>query len=1167
MSSILLEAINENGLSYREIYNSVGNATNNFTKESGNFKYETQFEANIAKGILKEKYSNVYIKPLNMSKEYDLFYSVVYSKPKESKLEGEPEEEVEESLTESYTLTEKITDDSAFVKQALVDHPELRPLIKDNKWEELWNTIGGRGPAYDKVQGDLYPRDRNQSSSLWGPSAISKFIRVFDEAGIDYKIKEIPEYCFINSDITSFKIPDGTKAIGLSAFYNCTKLESIEIPDSVESISVSAFFNCINLRDVKLPSHLSIIGAKAFCGCNSFSEVIIPESCTSIMDAAFSHCTSLQRVVIPKTCTHLGNNVFYGCRKIESITLPDRKYKYMEYMKKIGISSIPKQNIKISESLPVEEEKEYKDFEFQPDKNPAGTPLGNGTGFGEGLIEKIVKKDGGYQVQSEKGKNLGGPYDTKEEAEKRLKQVEYFKNKSLKESETNEGYDENDPVKNGTLADCLMNISDDLGINIYDMVDYDVYELAERCSDMLGTNISVKDIKRELRYWKNIKKKMGMGESINEAYEYLLDPKFEEFVIAKGLDVDDVIDNYSDEELDALGAEFYASKNSSPKPSFRDYMETEFGDDDRWEENPDVEEYYRNKYNIEIGEAVEEVDPEEKEVFCPYCYDQLEFIGYQGNIEEYKCADCNEYYYIDPQNPDKLYNSEEAEVLFTEELNEAADSNVIEKCFKDKGWEGFQIHVSPRMDSYDNLKYLLRYFREEYLARLFPDQKVDFSNELHPDTWTDGIRCTSSINNSGCHLNVKLNYNKLTVPELNELANTLYYIVKDELSEWAWCSKYINELSEFKESLNEDIDRLTELNDQLKEVLTKMNDLKKAGRGHRDWLYKQYDKDRLRLIKEIDAEKTGGTPITARDITKEVKALTGLSTLKTSTTGIRGFHNVGDGSFTVSKETPDTFRLSFYRNKDKQEDVKNTLISKGYNVRDFGGDLLIYYIKKNPTSESLTEKLYSYTNSNDDEELIKDSYHHFTNDLGITPTVDDILEDIINNYNQDMFSDNTPEESSQSYKDIRAILRRLGLDYLDESLKEDKNETLNKDIWDDNNELRPEVKEKLELIVNKFKDALKEDNVDLDIQDVEIVGSNANYNYTDKSDIDLHIIADLSIYKDKEDLAEIIYNAYRRIFNDKFDPMIRGHEVELYVEPAEDSNSNDIPDGVEDAED
>ena len=42
------------------------------------------------------------------------------------------------------------------------------------------------------------------------------------------------------------------------------------------------------------------------------------------------------------------------------------------------------------------------------------------------MIKKVA---GGYKVLSEKGKNLGGPYKTKKEAETRLRQVEYFKHK------------------------------------------------------------------------------------------------------------------------------------------------------------------------------------------------------------------------------------------------------------------------------------------------------------------------------------------------------------------------------------------------------------------------------------------------------------------------------------------------------------------------------------------------------------------------------------------------------------------------------------------------------------------------------------------------------------------------------------------------------------------
>ncbi|HYM07719.1 MAG TPA: hypothetical protein VEU11_14275 [Terriglobales bacterium] len=41
----------------------------------------------------------------------------------------------------------------------------------------------------------------------------------------------------------------------------------------------------------------------------------------------------------------------------------------------------------------------------------------------------IKKVPGGYRVVSSKGRNLGGPYKTLEEAQTRLRQVEFFKRK------------------------------------------------------------------------------------------------------------------------------------------------------------------------------------------------------------------------------------------------------------------------------------------------------------------------------------------------------------------------------------------------------------------------------------------------------------------------------------------------------------------------------------------------------------------------------------------------------------------------------------------------------------------------------------------------------------------------------------------------------------------
>jgi hypothetical protein len=55
------------------------------------------------------------------------------------------------------------------------------------------------------------------------------------------------------------------------------------------------------------------------------------------------------------------------------------------------------------------------------DSKPAVPNSGSG---GEAMIKKVK---GGYRVLSSKGRNMGGPYKTKEEAAKRLRQVEFFK--------------------------------------------------------------------------------------------------------------------------------------------------------------------------------------------------------------------------------------------------------------------------------------------------------------------------------------------------------------------------------------------------------------------------------------------------------------------------------------------------------------------------------------------------------------------------------------------------------------------------------------------------------------------------------------------------------------------------------------------------------------------
>ena len=86
-----------------------------------------------------------------------------------------------------------------------------------------------------------------------------------------------------------------------------------------------------------------------------------------------------------------------------------------------------------------------------------------------------------------------------------------------------------------------------------------------------------------------------------------------------------------------------------------------------------------------------------------------------------------------------------------------------------------------------------------------------------------------------------------------------------------------------------------------------------------------------------------------------------------------------------------------------------------------------------------------------------------------------------------------------------------------------------------------------------FVDSIKEDQIPIKVYDYWLVGSNAAYNYSDVSDIDLHIIVDINSLELNPYLISLLYNYVKSSFNDKYDIKIKGHEVELYLEDIETS--------------
>lgn len=106
-------------------------------------------------------------------------------------------------------------------------------------------------------------------------------------------------------------------------------------------------------------------------------------------------------------------------------------------------------------------------------------------------------------------------------------------------------------------------------------------------------------------------------------------------------------------------------------------------------------------------------------------------------------------------------------------------------------------------------------------------------------------------------------------------------------------------------------------------------------------------------------------------------------------------------------------------------------------------------------------------------------------------------------------------------------------------------DTLNPLIWGKDSILLPEVESRVIDIVNLFAGNLE---IPLDIADIHIVGSNASYNYTPYSDLDVHIITNFEFTNVPKEILQALYNAEKNAFNKAYDISIHGVNVELYVE-------------------
>ena len=112
--------------------------------------------------------------------------------------------------------------------------------------------------------------------------------------------------------------------------------------------------------------------------------------------------------------------------------------------------------------------------------------------------------------------------------------------------------------------------------------------------------------------------------------------------------------------------------------------------------------------------------------------------------------------------------------------------------------------------------------------------------------------------------------------------------------------------------------------------------------------------------------------------------------------------------------------------------------------------------------------------------------------------------------------------------------------------------------------MRDEIKKRLLEVSNDFIESL---GVEFFIHDVVLTGSLANYNWSQYSDVDLHILIDFDeLDKDsKKDsivlhsIMKEFFDAKKNVWNEKHEIKIKGYDVEIYVQ---DVNEEHISSGV-----
>ena len=138
-------------------------------------------------------------------------------------------------------------------------------------------------------------------------------------------------------------------------------------------------------------------------------------------------------------------------------------------------------------------------------------------------------------------------------------------------------------------------------------------------------------------------------------------------------------------------------------------------------------------------------------------------------------------------------------------------------------------------------------------------------------------------------------------------------------------------------------------------------------------------------------------------------------------------------------------------------------------------------------------------------------------------------------------------------QEVNDIIEKEDIDLSSFKIKDD----LNPKIFNREHEMHKDVRTRLLMIADDFFETLDIGWVEID--DIILTGSLANYNWSRFSDVDLHILVDFGEVDENEELVRSYFNSKKNLWNEKHNITVKGYDVELYLQ---DTDEPHIASGV-----